>query len=112
MRNLDQKLREMRFSFARQDDEAFEEIARRVVRAGRAERLLTYTELAQGITFHLDKVEDGQPFLASRFRRKVPEKIRENPIVSIPAHLVFLGRVLGRLSGVDRSLDSRLDWRG
>lgn len=49
------------------------------------------------------------PEFTERFGRKVPEKIRENPIVRIPAHLVFIGRVLGLLSGVNRSLGSRLD---
>ncbi len=44
-----------------------------------------------------------------RFGRKLPERIREYPIVRIPAHLVFIGRVLGLLSGVNRSLESRLD---
>jgi len=52
---------------------------------------------------HLD------PEFTERFGRRVPERIRENPIVRIPAHLVFIGRVLGLLSGVNRSLDSRLD---
>ena len=52
---------------------------------------------------HLD------PEFTEQFGRKVPERIRANPIVRIPAHLVFLGRVLGLLSGVNRSLDSRLD---
>jgi predicted unusual protein kinase regulating ubiquinone biosynthesis (AarF/ABC1/UbiB family) len=52
---------------------------------------------------HLD------PDFTERFGRKVPEKIRDNPIVRIPAHLVFVARVLGLLSGVNRSLQSRLD---
>ena len=52
---------------------------------------------------HLD------PEFTRSFGRKLPERIRENPIVSIPAHLVFIGRVLGLLSGVNRSLGSRLD---
>jgi predicted unusual protein kinase regulating ubiquinone biosynthesis (AarF/ABC1/UbiB family) len=52
------------------------------------------------------------PEFTERFGRGLPERIRENPIVSIPAHLVFLGRVLGLLSGVNRSLDSRLDLAG
>ena len=52
---------------------------------------------------HLD------PEFTDRFRREVPERIRRNPIVRVPAHLVLLGRVVALLSGVNRSLDSRLD---
>ena len=35
--------------------------------------------------------------------------IRENPIVRIPSHLVLLGRVLGLLSGLGRTLNVKLD---
>jgi predicted unusual protein kinase regulating ubiquinone biosynthesis (AarF/ABC1/UbiB family) len=44
-----------------------------------------------------------------RFGREIPDRIRENPIVRIPTHLVLLGRVLGLLSGVNRSLEARID---
>ncbi len=47
--------------------------------------------------------------LTQRFAREVPERIRANPVVRVPTHLVLLGRVLGLLSGVNRSLDSKLD---
>jgi predicted unusual protein kinase regulating ubiquinone biosynthesis (AarF/ABC1/UbiB family) len=43
------------------------------------------------------------------FARELPERIRQNPLVRVPTHLVLLGRVLGLLSGVNRSLGSRLD---
>ena len=35
--------------------------------------------------------------------------IREDPIVRVPSHLVFVGRVLGLLSGLGRTLDAKLD---
>ena len=47
--------------------------------------------------------------MAARVGRELPDKIRENPIVRIPSHVVLLGRVLGLLSGVSRSLGSRID---
>jgi predicted unusual protein kinase regulating ubiquinone biosynthesis (AarF/ABC1/UbiB family) len=47
--------------------------------------------------------------VSERFGREIPERIRENPIVRVPTHLVLLGRVLGLLSGVNRSLDARID---
>ena len=52
---------------------------------------------------------DLDPKFTERFGRKLPERIREIPIVRIPAHLVFIGRLLGLLFGVNRSLESRLD---
>ncbi len=44
-----------------------------------------------------------------RFGREIPERVRANPVVRIPTHLVLLGRVLALLSGVNRSLDTRID---
>ena len=44
-----------------------------------------------------------------RFGREIPERVRANPVVRIPTHLVLLGRVLVLLSGVNRSLETRLD---
>jgi hypothetical protein len=41
--------------------------------------------------------------------RELPAKIRANPIVTIPSHVVLIGRVMGLLSGVSRSLDSKVD---
>jgi predicted unusual protein kinase regulating ubiquinone biosynthesis (AarF/ABC1/UbiB family) len=47
--------------------------------------------------------------LARRLREEIPERVRENPLVRIPSHLVLVGRVLGLLSGLARTLESRLD---
>lgn len=44
-----------------------------------------------------------------RFGREVPERIRRNPIVRVPTHLVLLARVLALLAGVNRSLGARVD---
>ncbi len=49
------------------------------------------------------------PEFTDRFAREVPERIRRNPIVRIPTHLVLLGRVVALLSGVNKSLGSNLD---
>jgi len=46
---------------------------------------------------------------AGRLFREIPDRIRENPIVRVPSHLVLVGRVLGLLSGVNRSLEARVD---
>ena len=71
--------------------------------------------LAEAARFFLD--------FAARFREKpfadprlfeelnddLPEMIRQNPIVKVPGHVVLLGRVLGLLSGLSRTLGSRVD---
>jgi aarF domain-containing kinase len=55
----------------------------------------------------------GRGFLdrsfAAELGRELSEKVRANPIVRMPTHLVLLGRVLGLLSGVNRSLESKVD---
>lgn len=35
--------------------------------------------------------------------------IREDPIVRVPSHLIFVGRVVGLLSGLGRTLEAKLD---
>jgi len=40
---------------------------------------------------------------------EIPEMIRANPIVRVPSHILLIGRVLGLLSGLGRTLDSRVD---
>lgn len=44
--------------------------------------------------------------LMDEIARSVTDEIRENPIVRAPSHIVLLGRVVGLLSGVNRSLAS------
>jgi ubiquinone biosynthesis protein len=53
---------------------------------------------------HLD------PELAERVREELPERIRANPLVRVPSHLVLVGRVVGLLSGLGRSLETRVDF--
>ena len=54
-----------------------------------------------------------QPFVNPRMfeqlGEEMPEMIPQNPIVRVPSHIVLIGRVLGLLSGVSRSLGSRAD---
>lgn len=44
-----------------------------------------------------------------QLNEELPELVRQNPIVKVPGHIVLLGRVLGLLSGVSRTLGSRVD---
>jgi len=78
-------------------------------RDGRPEAL---TEIAAFVLEIAQRHRHGvsvDPAFADRFAREVPERIRRNPIVRVPTHLVLLGRVVALLSGVNKSLGSRLD---
>ncbi len=46
---------------------------------------------------------------ADELGREIAEAIRHNPVVRMPGHIVLLGRVVGLLSGLSRSLDARVD---
>jgi predicted unusual protein kinase regulating ubiquinone biosynthesis (AarF/ABC1/UbiB family) len=52
---------------------------------------------------HLD------PQLAERLRDEIPDRIRENPVVRVPSHLVLIARVIGLLSGLTRTLGTKID---
>ncbi len=71
--------------------------------------------LAEAARFFLDfaKRFRERPFADSRMfeslNDELPEMMRNNPIVRVPSHVVLLGRVLGLLSGVSRTLGSRVD---
>jgi ubiquinone biosynthesis protein len=53
---------------------------------------------------HLDRE------LSERLRDELPDHIRENPIVRMPSHLMLVGRVVGLLSGLNRTLETRVDF--
>jgi predicted unusual protein kinase regulating ubiquinone biosynthesis (AarF/ABC1/UbiB family) len=49
------------------------------------------------------------PERMERIGEELAEQVRRNPLVRVPSHLVLLARALGLLSGVARSLRSRVD---
>ena len=57
-----QKLDSYPWPYADQDPQAVEIIAERVATTGRQQRLLSYSDLVRGITFHISTVNKGQPF--------------------------------------------------
>ena len=73
--------------------EAIADIARFLVRAAAELQHLSY----------LDREA------LQRVGRELAERIRSHPTLCIPSHVALLGRVLGLLSGVSRSLGSRVD---
>jgi predicted unusual protein kinase regulating ubiquinone biosynthesis (AarF/ABC1/UbiB family) len=49
------------------------------------------------------------PQVAREAGNELPRLIRENPIVSVPEHVVLLARVIALLSGLGRTLDARVN---
>ncbi len=47
--------------------------------------------------------------LVEQLREEILESVRRDPIVRVPSHLMLVGRVLGLLSGVTRTLDVEVD---
>jgi predicted unusual protein kinase regulating ubiquinone biosynthesis (AarF/ABC1/UbiB family) len=49
------------------------------------------------------------PESVARLRDEIPARVRANPLVRIPHHLVLVGRTLGLLSGVSREIGGKVD---
>jgi predicted unusual protein kinase regulating ubiquinone biosynthesis (AarF/ABC1/UbiB family) len=49
------------------------------------------------------------PETVARLREEIPARVRNNPLVRIPHHLVLVGRTLGLLSGLSKELGSKVD---
>jgi len=78
-------------------------------RDGRPEALREIADFVLEIARRFRSGVRREADFGERLGRGIPDRIRENPIVRVPTHLVLLGRVLGLLSGVNRSLDARID---
>ena len=62
MDEIEARLNAMNWTYADQDDRAFQELCRRVANVGIHEELRTYTEIVAGLVFQLENVEQGEPF--------------------------------------------------
>jgi len=78
-------------------------------RAGGEASLQAIAELLQNAAQGLRAKGRLDPALLARLRDELPERIRRDPIVRIPPHLVLVGRALGLLSGQLTSLGADLD---
>jgi predicted unusual protein kinase regulating ubiquinone biosynthesis (AarF/ABC1/UbiB family) len=76
---------------------------------GRSESLTTIARFFLDFAKRFREQPHADPRMIEELNEEIPEMIRKNPIVRVPSHVVLLGRVLGLLSGVSRSLDSRVD---
>jgi predicted unusual protein kinase regulating ubiquinone biosynthesis (AarF/ABC1/UbiB family) len=78
-------------------------------RAGREDSLQAIAELLHDAAFELRARGRLDPATLGRLREELPERIRRDPIVRIPHHLVLVGRALGLLSGQLTSLGADVD---
>lgn len=74
-------------------EEAFETICRVLLDVARQLRGRAYVD----------------PAVVREAGEALPRLIRENPIVDVPSHIVFVGRVFALLSGLGHTLDVRID---
>jgi hypothetical protein len=56
---LVQKFQEIKWQFADRDPAALTELETRIAAAGRQLKLITYSELARGVIFHIPNIRDG-----------------------------------------------------
>ena len=78
-------------------------------RGGREDSLQAIAELLSGAAQELRAKGRLEPATLARLREELPERIRRDPIVRIPHHLVLVGRALGLLSGQLTSLGADVD---
>ncbi len=86
---------------------AFTELGFRT-RDGSPDTLLTIADLFLGQTVSRNKAYADQE-LVEKFNDQLPRALRKNPIVEVPGDVLLVNRVMGLLSGLGKSLDSRVD---
>lgn len=72
----------------------------------------TVAEIARFILFAAQEVRVQRHLdreLSERLREELPDRIRENPLIRVPSHLVLVGRVIALLSGLAKTLETRVD---
>jgi len=99
------------FSILTADNEgiaaAFEQLGFRT-RDGSPETLITLANLLLGNTVRRGRAYADKQ-LIEEFSEELPRALRVNPIVEVPADVLLVTRVMGLLSGLGKTLDSRVD---
>ncbi|MEN8162068.1 MAG: AarF/ABC1/UbiB kinase family protein, partial [Myxococcota bacterium] len=78
-------------------------------REGRGDSLQAIAELLRWAGKEVRSRGRLDPDTVDRLREEIPERIRRDPIIRIPSHLVLVGRALGLLSGQVAALGARVD---
>lgn len=86
---------------------AFEQLGFRT-RDGSPQTLVTLANLMLGNTLRRGKSYADKE-LIEEFSEELPRALRSNPIVEVPADVLLVTRVMGLLSGLGKTLDSRVD---
>jgi aarF domain-containing kinase len=86
---------------------AFEQLGFRT-RDGSPETLITLANLLLGNTVRRGRAYADKQ-LIEEFSEELPRALRINPIVEVPADVLLVTRVMGLLSGLGKTLDSRVD---
>jgi predicted unusual protein kinase regulating ubiquinone biosynthesis (AarF/ABC1/UbiB family) len=73
------------------------------------EALRDVAELILRVGIEVREKGSLDPESVARLREEIPARVRNNPLVRIPHHLVLVGRTLGLLSGLSKELGSRVD---
>lgn len=79
-------------------------------RDGREEGLQEIAALMLRVAKEIREQRKVNPETIAKLREEIPERIRENPIVRIPHHLVLVGRVLALLTGLNAGLEAKVDF--
>jgi predicted unusual protein kinase regulating ubiquinone biosynthesis (AarF/ABC1/UbiB family) len=86
---------------------AFQELGFRT-RNGNPDTLLAFADLFLGNTIKSKKAYADKD-LIEQFNEELPRAIRANPVVEVPADVLLVGRMMGLLSGLGKSLDSQVN---
>jgi predicted unusual protein kinase regulating ubiquinone biosynthesis (AarF/ABC1/UbiB family) len=86
---------------------AFAELGFRT-RNGNPDTLLAFADLFLGNTIKSKKAYADKE-LVEAFSEELPRAIRANPVVEVPADVLLVGRMMGLLSGLGKTLDSQVD---
>ncbi len=86
---------------------AFTELGFRT-RNGSPDTLVTLSEAFLG-----GAVKSGKAYadkdMVEQFSEELPRELKKNPVVEVPGDVLLVSRVMGLLSGLGKSLDSRVD---
>ena len=77
-------------------------------RDGSLETMVSISDLLLGNTIKRQK-SYADPELIEEISEHLPRALRNNPVVHIPADILLIGRVMGLLSGLGKTLDSQVD---
>ena len=86
---------------------SFDELGFRT-RDGSPDTLVVLSDLLLGNVIKRQK-SYADPELIGEISEQLPRALRRNPVVNVPADILLIGRVMGLLSGLGKTLDSQVN---